>query len=201
MSDEVLETLGTHEFLQVYLTDTRKPASDPTAIAQVFITYYTGKPDLVPHVPDECYLAGGFNPIMKETATVFVPGVGAPQDEIPIRLIVFETSRQRRMMGAEAAIIPVLYFFHTNGQYATTRSEVRFLQSNPFQRHAYYAKVEVTFPQTFALPAAEARAASLAAVGPLLEKVLPVLFADHFDLSQFGAAPTGGAEDSVRERG
>jgi hypothetical protein len=58
---------------------------------------------------------------------------------------------------------------------------------DPRLRYAYYAKVEVTFLNEYAVRAG--KAAAVAALGPLLERLMPVLLRDHFDLSQF---PTAG---------
>ena len=63
------------------------------------------------------------------------------------------------------------------------------LQSNPFQRYAYYAKIEVTFPQTFALPAEEA----------IVDGASPALLGDErgahltrMDVPTGGCTATGG---------
>lgn len=192
MTEDMVDSLGTDEYLQVYLTDTRKPGGDPTAIAQLFVTYYTGKPDLVPHVPDECWLAGGYEHESEATITLRVPGVGAPDDALPVRVLEFRARRADRFLSAGPDVATVAYLFHANGHYATTRNGVRALLSNPFARYAYYSKVEVTF-----LSQSGARAdkqAAIDALPALLGKALPVLLRDHFDLRKFpDAAPAGSA--------
>ena len=55
----VLESLGTEEYIQWLLEDTSVNETNPARFCQLFITYYTGNPDVVPHVPDECYTGGG----------------------------------------------------------------------------------------------------------------------------------------------
>jgi hypothetical protein len=59
MKAEVLETLGTHNYLSRWYVE-RKPAEgkQPRAV-QVHLAYYTGMVDTVPHVPDRCFVAGG----------------------------------------------------------------------------------------------------------------------------------------------
>jgi hypothetical protein len=183
MSEEMVEGLGTEEYLQVYLTDTDKPGDDPTRVALLFVTYYTGKPDLVPHVPDECYLAGGYERIGAATVAVPVSGVGAPGDRVPVRVMQFRGQQRNPLSGGGMDVITVMYFFHTNGNYATTRNEVRASMANPFQRYAYYSKIEVTFCSPLLVRAD--REASVAALGPLLERVMPVLLREHFDLEKF----------------
>jgi hypothetical protein len=73
----------------------------------------------------------------------------------------------------------VLYFFHVNGGYATTRTEVRSAHMNPFDRYAYYAKVELWFSDE-SLRVLANRNVSLDAAGRLLRKLLPALLEDHF---------------------
>ena len=53
---DVLGSLGTEEYLQWVLEDTEAEPASPTRYCSLFITYYTGNPDRVPHVPDECYV-------------------------------------------------------------------------------------------------------------------------------------------------
>lgn len=192
LSADQLESLGTGEYLQVYLTDTQKPAPDPTRVAHLFVTYYTGQPDMVPHVPEECYLAGGYDRVgLPTTKTVSVRGIGAPGDQVPVRVIQFRAPQQRRVFADGSDVTTVMYLFHTNGRYATTRNVVRVILSNPFQRYAYYAKIEVSFTNDKLSSSAGAEAA-VAALGPLLEAVMPRLLEDHIDLAEF--APRGADE-------
>jgi hypothetical protein len=186
MTEDMLDSLGTHEYVQVYLTDPRKPAADPTQVALLFVTYYTGQPDMVPHVPDECWLAGGYDKVSEETLPVPVAGVGAPDNKLPVRVLEFRARRQSQLSGQGADMATVAYFFHVNGGYATTRNGVRATMLNPRLRYAYYAKVEVTFLNENSVRAG--KAAAVAALGPLLERLMPVLLRDHFDLSKFPTA-------------
>lgn len=194
MSEDQIDSLGTREFLTALVTDTRRAETDPLRVAQVLVTYYTGKPDLVPHVPDECYVAGGFEPVGRaETVPVVVPGVGAPGDRVPVRVQQFRVA-QGPALGGGGGVLTVMYFFHINNAYASTRDEVRLrFVRDLFQPYAYYTKIEVCFPQSSGLPLEQSRTESLAAVAPLLESLLPVLLREHLDLSKFttpGAAGT-----------
>ena len=56
---DVLESLGTEDYLQWILEDTTVDVLSPVRNCSVFITYYTGNPDQVPHVPEACYTGGG----------------------------------------------------------------------------------------------------------------------------------------------
>lgn len=185
MSEDMIESLGTRQYVQMFIEDRTQDEESPTRLANLFVTYYTGKPDMVPHVPDECYLAGGYDAVSKETREVRVAGVGAPDDEIPVRVLVFRM-RQRNPFATTGEERAVLYFFHVNGGYATTRNGVRAMLSNPLERYAYYAKIEITFTDGQRGHATKEEAVQ--ALGPLLERVMPVLLEDHFDLSAFSDA-------------
>lgn len=194
LSEDETQSLGTREYIQWRLVDQTRPSDAAPSIASLFITYYTGQPDMVPHVPDECYLAGGYDPVgAPETIDVFVPDAGAPQDKIPVRVLTFQTPQRgglARIQLLPKAPVTVMYFFYTNGSYATTRNQVRVSQANLWDRYAYYAKIEVSFSN-------RNRAESIAALETLLRKVMPILLNDHFQdweaLTAKGREPpTGG---------
>lgn len=188
VSEEVLDSLGTREYLELFLTDTDREPGDPARLGHVFVTYYTGRPDMVPHVPDECYVAAGYELVGTSNNQVRVVGVGAPDDLVPVRSLHFRTAEQRRTMEGDNKILTVMYFFHANGGYTCTRDGVRARLANPFQRHAYYAKIEVSFPQMSSQDREQGQAASLASIAPLLEALLPVLLNEYFDLDCFSGA-------------
>ena len=179
ISSDMLQTLGTDEYADLRLVRTDLPPEDRTSMAIVFINYFTGKPDLVPHVPDECMVAGGFDRVgVRYTAKVHATGIGAENDEAPVRVIQF-SSRGGVTPGANPTTpLTVMYFFHCNNQYAATRTGVRRVLGRLFDRYAYYAKIEVRFVSRAGEPATLEE--SLAAIGPLMQKLMPVLFEDHF---------------------
>jgi len=182
LSAEVIETLGTDEYLNWNLVDERRDRSDPAYAASVFVSYYTGKPDMVPHVPEECVRAAGATLIGSMTTHVTVPGVGAPQDRVPVRVLKFESpgGGQPSLLQGHSGrpTFHVLYFFHVNGRFCTTRTQVRLAQSNLFDRYAYYAKVEVGFTDYWFKRHASQEEA-LAALESLLREFLPILIEDH----------------------
>jgi hypothetical protein len=189
LGEETIQALGTDNYLQVRLIDELCESNDPTAVANVFVTYYTGQPDMVPHVPDECYLAGGFDRVgASETVTLPVSGVGAPNDGVPVRVLQFQSRAGRHQPTT------VMYLFHTNGDYQATRTDVRLRLARLGERYAYYAKIEVNFTNNVDRAMQPAgREASLAALQPLLERLLAVLLEDHFawDLVESGAYDPG----------
>ncbi len=194
LSEDEIQSLGTDQYIQWRLVDQTRASAAAPSIVSLFITYYTGQPDMVPHVPDECYLAGGYDPVgAPETIEVLVPRAGAPQDKIPVRVVTFQTAKRGGLGGIHLlpnAPVTVMYFFYTNGSYATTRNQVRVSQANLWDRYAYYAKIEVRFSN-------RNREESIAALGTLLRKVMPILLNDHFQdwetlTAEGSAPPTGG---------
>lgn len=182
INHEVLQTLGTEEYLAWKVVDARRPRSDPLSTAHVFVTYYTGKPDMVPHVPEECYVAGGAVRVGKpQDVQLAIAGAAAPQDQVPLRALSFRPKASLRDIGPgdERQTVNVLYCFLTNGRYVTTRDGVRLAQANPFERYSYYAKIELRFTD-YDEQRAAGMEGSIAASGPLLGKLLPILLHDHF---------------------
>lgn len=149
---EVLESLGTDEYLQWHLEDTEAAPNSPTRYCSLFLTYYTGTPDMVPHVPDECYAGGGNRPLGKETLSLEIPvnvgaagGADAVRDQdVDFQYIRFAQSTDSMMQGEVK--FSVQYFFHANGEYCKDRTETRvLLGGNWFSPYSYFCKVEWKF--------------------------------------------------------
>jgi hypothetical protein len=182
LSEDVIETLGTDEYLNWIVVDRARERSDPLCVAHVFISYYTGKPDQVqvPHVPEECLVAGGFQRAgTARTVEIPVPGVGAPGDKVPVRVLEFDVraSPLGRGKGGRSTF-DIFYFFLCNWDFMTTRNEVRVAQANLFEKYAYYAKVEIRFTD-YAFRQFAGQEESIEALEPLLGQILPVLLRDH----------------------
>jgi hypothetical protein len=178
----MVDSLGTEEFFQAVLVDASRAPDDPARKVRLFVTYYTGKPDMVPHVPEECFVAAGYNLVGIDAAEIRVCGIGAPNDTVPVRIARFDKGG--------AGEIAVATFFHVNGSYQTTRDGVRLKLSNPFERYAYYCKIDVDFSAENG-QSADAQATA-AALPPILEAVLPVLFEDHIDVAKVAPAAAPG---------
>lgn len=196
ISEDELQTLGTHDYRTIRMVDRLKAPEDPTSVAEVFITYYTGKPDMVPHVPDECYLAGGFERVgLPYTQEFEVPGAGAEDDQLPVRIIQFRARRGQLGQLREDRDFAIFYFFRTNDQYATTRNEVRLALSNPFDKYAYYAKIEIRLMDSTLTRLASVEEGEQALPG-VLSKLMPLLLRDHFTtLEEHAAALDPAAEN------
>ena len=112
---------------------------NPNAVISFAVTYYTGKADTVPHVPDRCYVAGGFQPSRYDIKQWELGeyGPGTPR-RVPVRFIDFEDQTAREQSGR-----CVTYFFHANGEYTDSPLVVRQRLQSLRERYAYFAKIEV----------------------------------------------------------
>jgi hypothetical protein len=144
---DVIRALGTEEYIQWLLEDTSVPPDDPCRFGSLFVTYYTGTPDAVPHIPDECYLGGGSQ--ARGSFDVIVPatwsdteGVEIAED-IPVKCAIF-SSKGAEVWESENVFL-VMYTFKVNGTYRGSRDATRFVLGTNRSRYSYYAKVEWRF--------------------------------------------------------
>src|SRR5690606_35988131 len=49
-------------------------AKDPFALVTLHVAYYTGSVDTVPHIPERCMVAGGYDPVGREQADLDLGG-------------------------------------------------------------------------------------------------------------------------------
>lgn len=138
---DILESLGTEEYMQWVLEDTEAKPNSPARYCSLFITYYTGNPDMVPHVPDECYVGGGN--VRQKAETLTIASARPDGDDLNFQNVVFENF-DRQTLRKE--IFSVQYFFHANGKYSGNRTDTRLiLGSNWFSKYSYFCKVEWKF--------------------------------------------------------
>ena len=111
----------------------------PEAVMTFNVTFYTGMVDTVAHVPDRCMVADGYEP--KDPRPVDVTA-GAYPDGTPralkLQFATFEDQTGHGRVGRNVA-----YFFHCNGAYTPSAVDVRGKLQNLFEKHGYYAKVEL----------------------------------------------------------
>ena len=163
LDSTVVEALGTNEYINWLLEDTSLPQGDPLRYANLFVTYYSGGVNLVPHTPDECRLGAGYQPAQPhENKDLDVPKA------IPVRLCTF-----LKTAVFQHEEVSVVYTFHCNGKFVATRNGVRMLINDLSNRYAYFSKIEVSYPRA-------TRAQNLQGAARLFERLLPVLVKDHF---------------------
>jgi hypothetical protein len=193
--EEVVKSLGTEDYLQWQLEDLSVSPDSPVRKCSLFVTYYD-LPDHVPHVPEECYMGGGYQRLESESLTLEVSrkdyaallaekkGVGSDKHleagEIPARYLVFAGSRQGALQSDTR--FSVFYVFNVNGAYANSREDTRvILNRNLFGKYSYFSKVEWKF---FNIHLGQAvcpsKQEAIAASQRLLGVVLPVLEKEHW---------------------
>jgi hypothetical protein len=171
---DILESLGTDDYIQWVLEDPCQPVRSPTREVLVFITYYR-LPDRVPHVPEECYTGGGYQRLNTD-AVSFQIGQAGGLRAIPGRYLRF--SKKVGDISLAPQQFPVLYLFRVNGEYAGGRDDARMaLNKNIFRKHSYFCKIELVFNQSLAAPAKEE---AVAAGERILTVLLPVLEQEHW---------------------
>lgn len=183
---DVLDSLGTDEYLQWDLEDPGMPKDSPVRYCSLFITYYTGNPDMVPHVPDECYVGGGNTRLSREIIQIHVNPVFSEPSHPAIPEIVGAQSVLFSQVSKGPVPIEkklyVQYFFKANGKYAADRTSTRaLLGGNFFSRYSYFCKVEWKFyGMDYSGIAYPDREQMIQASEKLLSIVLPILETDHW---------------------
>lgn len=105
----------------------------PEAFVTVALTYYTGSADTVPHIPDRCYVASGYQPTSREWTQWPIGG-----NSVPVRVMNFDDITAQGRMTRN-----VSYLFHVNGVYECDPLKVRQRLQNLFHRYGYFAKIEL----------------------------------------------------------
>jgi hypothetical protein len=175
---DVLESLGTEEYLQWIIEDSEAKPDSPTRYCSLFITYYTGNPDMVPHVPDECYVGGGNERQAGGLVTIDVSRSDDNQ-KLDFQYVAFRNFDQKTMREDNFS---VQYFFHANGKYSGSRTDTRLiLGSNWLSKYSYFCKVEWKFygVGSFGLVYPD-KEQTLEASSRLMEKLLPELESNHW---------------------
>jgi hypothetical protein len=141
-NQDILNTLGTEDYIQWTLEDTSVPAESKTRFCTLFITYYS-LPDIVPHRPEECYIGGGLQGIKFETVMLRVTQ-GLSERQIKTRYLVFADTKSNVSLG-EASSFPILYTFSANGKFGDRDDVRKALNKNLFGKFSYFSKVEWKF--------------------------------------------------------
>ena len=150
---DVLDELGTEDYIQWELEDTGADALSPTRYCSLFITYYTGDPDRVPHVPEECFTGAG-NQLFSRQEVALTLDIGQTQiaglktnsgkPELSARYLAF--SRKKTNVWMPDSKFGVMYFFKANGKFASSRTGTRTIMGkNLFGTYSYFSKVEWKF--------------------------------------------------------
>jgi hypothetical protein len=171
LTPEELEQLNTQDYLQWVLRADPAQTSGPryTGSYRVLVTYYTGQPDQVPHIPDRCQIAAGYSPAGSRRVVMELDCRGKKL-KVPLRFSKF--SKQTRL-GSEVRV--VVYTFYVNGEFEEERNRVRLRLGRLGERYAFYSKIEVTL-----LPTPDSDDTIVELTEAFLQKILPVLVEDHW---------------------
>jgi hypothetical protein len=133
--------------------DSRLPKQHPLRYWRLEVYYYTGGVDLVPHVPEICAVAGGATHLRTEELGISVPGSAGAwgAGAIAFRRALFERTNRK----GQAARFVQYYTFSLNGKPESRREMVRLRLTNPFVRHAYFAKIQFSPVPVYVLPRPE----------------------------------------------
>jgi len=177
-NEKIVESLGTADYVQWVLEDTREPVAGPVRRLLLFITYYD-VPDRVPHVPEECYTGGGYDCLTRAQVVFTIDSIGQGR-RIPGRFLLFHPPLGGH--DPQAGEFPVIYLFRINEQYAGGRDDTRLaLNRALFRKQSYFCKIELAFNQAAEAPTKDE---AVAASERLLTALLPLLEREHWPDSE-----------------
>ncbi len=133
------------------------------ALINLAVTYYTGLVDTVPHIPDRCYIADGYEP-----TTYVVMNFPTPPDPTKLRFITFEDQT-----GLGKRSRNVAYFFFVNGTQSEDPLGVRLALQDLTQRYGFFSKVELMVSGTDTQTAADTMSDFLTFAKPQIVSILP----------------------------
>jgi hypothetical protein len=178
-NEDIVENLGTKNYITWYLEDESEPVNSPVRKCVLFITYYD-LPDKVPHVPEICYVGGGSEIVKSESLTIEIRN-GDFDRKIPIKYILFGGG-EKGFLGKDIQF-PVLYCFYVNGHYGNSREDTRYyLNKYFFYKYSFFSKVEWKFYNIteFGMQVFPDEERSVEASRKLLSVLLPVLEREHW---------------------
>ena len=149
---------------------------NPRAMLSVSLTYYTGMVDTVAHIPDRCFVGGGFDTVGGSFRSLSVPHLNNTRQDLTLKVLEFED----RTSKVSVRPLVVGYVFQVNGRYeADAVTGVRRELQKLTDKYAYYAKIELMIEMrdsgnTRAVEVAEDVFADfLTAAIPEIERILP----------------------------
>lgn len=190
---DVVKTLGTSNYVsRAYAAKDPDGRPDLDDVVDFHAAYYTGMIDTVPHVPERCFVGGGWqiaadsrivdvplDPsgwILDEDAGVYLVRISnrnhdRPGQRVPLPRGVTPDGglkmRVTEFYDPKGRRVFTGYFFIANGGTVASAEGVRLLAFDLTQDYAYYLKVQVTSLQ------AQSAEELGAVTGELLDDLLP----------------------------
>jgi hypothetical protein len=216
LDEAMIQELGTNKYLdRMYALD----GNQQSGVLKVHLAYYTGMIDTVPHVPDRCLVAAGFDqktlpanlPLNIDRSTwkpdpqglanlsrgevyqvvEHLDLLGRLEDvRMPIGEMKLRTVQFEESRRPEMRIFGG-YFFIANGRIAVSPEDVKMLAFNIRERFAYYCKVQFMY---WGHEATQERFLELSE--DLLKEMLPELMRCLPDWSEVERRPAGGRQSS-----
>jgi len=183
-NEEIVKSLGTEDYIQWHLEDTNAAPDSPVRYCFLFVTYY-GLPDLVFHIPEECYAGSGYQRLASDSVTIEIDRANT-LEKIPAKHLVFTGANSNYWSGDMK--FSALYLFRVNDEYTSNREDVRvILNKNIFGRHSYFSKIEWCFFNSERSPKAYlTKEQAEAASQKLLSVILPILEGEHWPVWKDG---------------
>ncbi|ARN57942.1 hypothetical protein [Sedimentisphaera salicampi] len=141
---EIEKELGTTDYIIWEIENTEAPSDSPTKFCSLFITYYTGINDRIPHVPEECYFGAGN--VVKGYREGQLNLLSSDQQNTSqsYRMVEFVSKADSIWRGSKPFY--VCYLLKVNGEFASNRTEARnIMATNLFGKYSYFAKIEWRF--------------------------------------------------------
>ncbi len=192
LSKDILEELGTTLYVNRTYQDTTWTRDNLGRFASLHIAYYTGTPDTVPHVPQQCFKAGGLVQVAGGATTLKLRGEGYHEDptvpggflhpvkgdapdvearvpgtDIPATYFTFADPARNNQQ------VNVAYFFVANGKFLPSPNAVRTQGFDIRDKYSYYCKVQVTVQVQDKDEAAERISSLLSEIMPEVMSCLP----------------------------
>lgn len=170
---EIIDELGTDEYLTRSYAEKNSEDGKRPRIVQLHIAYYTGMIDTVPHVPDRCFVGGGFReggkvksvPIKLDDSTWKL--TENVRESWKGQVFTMKASNEYGETGGARVTLPrnphditmramdfiddrskqtlyAGYFFIANGGTVERAEGVRMLAFDLSDDYAYYLKVQIT---------------------------------------------------------
>jgi len=161
MDPEVVEVLGTKDYLLRNYRDLQKKPSELGNKLALNLNYYS-MGSATPHVPEVCWAGSGLVEKTEARRRFTVRNVRRKDGtvvDIPMRMVSFYPKHQGDMpdllpdKAADNKLLNVAYTFEVNGQYVATPKEVISTFWKAENKYAYHTKIEVTIKDAYCDPA------------------------------------------------
>ena len=172
LEEDILQVLGTRDYLLREYTDTAMKSEEPGAKLKLNVNYYpTGS--ATPHVPEICWAGNGLDEAQDARKTFTIPGVQRADktiQDVKMHLISFNVG-DTDLLGntGPKKYRNVAYLFEVNGDCVVTPKEVISEFWKASNAHAFHSKIEVTIQEPCTQEEAEK------AIGDFIREALPAV--------------------------